>query len=239
MLTVDIEKKLDRFTLKAKFRTEKEIAALFGASGAGKSMTLKCIAGIVKPDRGRITLNGRVLFDSERHIDLPPQKRRVGYLFQDYALFGNMTVKGNIKAGLRSLPRREREEKAEEYLERFHLSSLADKRPDEISGGEKQRTALARIFASSPQALLLDEPFSSLDALLKLELLPYIRELLAEFGGETVLVSHQIDEVIRLCGSVTPITDGETKPTTDIKTFYSSIKEKYEEAGLILPAYTP
>ena len=237
MLHAEFEKRLDSFTLNVRLHTEGSPAALFGSSGAGKSMTLKCIAGIEKPDRGVIRLNDRVLFDSEQHICLPPQKRRVGYLFQDYALFPNMTVLENVKAGLRRLPRCERDIAAQKALQEFRIEHLSQKRPDEISGGEKQRAALARIFVSAPEVLLLDEPFSSLDETLKLELLPYINELIRSFDGETVLVSHRADEVIRLCDQVAPISEGVTQEPLAINEFYNSIKEKYKEAGLILPAY--
>ena len=167
MLSVNIEKKLDLFTLQADFSCDSGSLALFGASGAGKSMILKCIAGIEKPDKGIIKMNDNVLFDSERHINLPPQKRRIGYLFQDYALFPNMTVMQNIQTGMRNIPTHERKEKALDLIKMFRLEGLDHKRPATLSGGEKQRTALARIFASSPEVLLLDEPFASLDTHLK------------------------------------------------------------------------
>ena len=228
MLYVDIEKRLDRYTLKAKFSCDHSTLALFGASGAGKSMTLKCIAGIEKPDRGVIQLNERVLFDSEKKIDLPPQKRKVGYLFQEYALFPNMTVSRNITAGMRKLPKAEREQRLRELTERFHLSGLENRRPDTLSGGEKQRVALARIFASSPEVLLLDEPFSSLDTLLKYKLIPYIRGVIADFGGETVLVSHDIEEIRQLCAAISPITDGVTDDAVDTESYYTQLKEHYD-----------
>lgn len=229
MLYVDIEKRLDRFTLKAKFRCDHSTLALFGASGAGKSMTLKCISGIEKPDKGVIQLNDRVLFDSEKHIDLPPQKRRVGYLFQEYALFPNMTVSGNITAGMRKLPKNKRELKLCELIGQFQLEGLENRRPDSLSGGEKQRVALARIFASSPEVLLLDEPFSSLDTLLKYQLIPYIRGIIRDFGGETILVSHDIDEVRQLCAEVSPITDGITREIIHTEAYYQQIKKQYED----------
>lgn len=228
MLYVDIEKRLDRYTLKAKFECNGASLALFGASGAGKSMTLKCIAGIEKPDRGVIQLNDKILFDSEKKIDLPPQKRKVGYLFQEYALFPNMTVSGNITAGMRKLPKQAREQKLRELTERFHLNGMENRRPDTLSGGEKQRVALARIFASSPETLLLDEPFSSLDTLLKYQLIPYIREIITDFGGETLMVSHDIDEVRQLCNVITPITEGVTADTVDTEAYYTQLKEQYE-----------
>lgn len=229
MLYVDIEKRLDRFMLKAKLQCDHNTLALFGASGAGKSMTLKCISGIETPDRGVIQLNDRVLFDSEKHIDLPPQKRRVGYLFQEYALFPNMTVSGNITAGMRKLPKNEREQKLKELIGQFKLRGLENRRPDSLSGGEKQRVALARIFASSPEVLLLDEPFSSLDTLLKYQLIPYIRDIIRDFGGETILVSHDTDEVRQLCAEVSPITEGVTQEIIDTETYYQQIKQQYED----------
>ena len=237
MLYVDIEKRLDRFTLKAKLEYSGEPSALFGASGAGKSLTLKCIAGIVKPDKGVIRLNDRVLFDSEKKINLPPQKRNVGYLFQDYALFPNMNVRENIMTGLKRCKKPQRDEKARELIDSFRLGGLEKARISTLSGGEKQRVALARIFASSPEVLLLDEPFSSLDTSLKLELIPYIGEVIDSFGGEVVLVSHSIDEVVRLCKRVTPISSGVTEKTVVTKDFYSRFKVKYEKAGVILPEY--
>ena len=228
MLYVNIEKRLDRYTLKANFKCAKGTLALFGASGAGKSMTLKCIAGIEKPDRGVIQLNDRVLFDSNKNINLPPQKRHVGYLFQDYALFPDMTVSGNILSAMRKLPKAERERKLSDLIKRFQLNGLEKRRPELLSGGEKQRVALARIFASSPQVLLLDEPFSSLDTLLKLQLIPYIREIIADFGGETIMVSHDIEEVRQLCPKLITITDGVTSIETNTEDYYTELKERYE-----------
>lgn len=228
MLYVNIEKRLDRYTLKANFKCEKDTLALFGASGAGKSMTLKCIAGIEKPDRGVIQLNDRVLFDSNKNINLPPQKRHVGYLFQDYALFPDMTVSGNILSAMRKLPKAERERKLSDLIKRFQLNGLEKRRPELLSGGEKQRVALARIFASSPEVLLLDEPFSSLDTLLKLQLIPYIREIIADFGGETIMVSHDIEEVRQLCPKLITIADGVTSIETNTEDYYTELKERYE-----------
>lgn len=232
MLYADFEKRLDLFTLRVHFDAESGIFSLFGASGAGKSMTLKCIAGIEKPDRGIIRLGDKVLFDSEKHINLTPQKRHVGYLFQEYALFPDMTVAGNIKAGLHHLPRRERQAKAAELMERFRISPLADKRPATLSGGEKQRVALARIFASEPEVLLLDEPFSSLDTFLKWDLIPYFKETLQSFAGCSIMVSHNIDEIISLCDMVSVIQNGVTEPAVGIDDFHAMVKEKYPSVNL-------
>lgn len=232
MLYADFEKKLDLFTLRVHIDIEGGVFSLFGASGAGKSMTLKCIAGIEKPDRGIIRLGDTVLFDSESHINLTPQKRQVGYLFQEYALFPNMTVKGNILSGLHKLPRKKRDSKVVELMERFRILPLADKKPQYLSGGERQRVALARIFASEPKALLLDEPFSSLDTFLKWELVPYFKETLQSFSGCSIMVSHNLDEVISLCDTVSVIQNGVTEPALDIKSFQTMIRERYPVVNL-------
>lgn len=232
MLYVDIVKKLDNFTLKVSFKVDGEVTALFGPSGAGKSMTLKCIAGIEKPDSGVIQLNRRTLFDSSKHINLSPQKRKVGYLFQEYALFPNFTVKGNIEAGMHSLNKADRLAKSVELIDRFRLNGLENQMPSTLSGGEQQRVALARMFASQPEVILLDEPFASLDILLKAELIPYIKDIINSFGGETILVSHDVDEVLSMCEKVTEISAGVTDKTETIEEFKSKMKEIYKKAGL-------
>ena len=157
-LEVNITKKLDGFILHANFAARSTATAILGASGCGKSMTLRCIAGIVKPDAGRIVLDGRVLFDSAQHIDLPPQQRGVGYLFQSYALFPNMTVRANILTGLRREKDAAKKQAAFEHaIHLLKLEGLEDRRPARLSGGQAQRVALARMLVSRPKALLLDE----------------------------------------------------------------------------------
>ena len=160
-LCVEIQKRLGDFQLDVQFEAHQEPLALLGASGCGKSVTLRCIAGILTPDTGKIVLDGAVLYDSTAHINLPPQRRNVGYLFQQYALFPNMTVRQNIAAAVRNRGRRAAE--VTEKLRRFRLEEVADRRPAQLSGGQQQRTALARILASEPGMILLDEPFSALD----------------------------------------------------------------------------
>ena len=201
-LYVDIEKRLGAFRLQSKFEVADETLALLGASGCGKSMTLKCIAGIVTPDRGRIVLNGRVLFDSEKSIDLTPQQRRVGYLFQQYALFPNMTVEQNILCGIREGRRSEKRALAAEKIRMFRLEGLEKKHPAQLSGGQQQRVALARILCSEPQAILLDEPFSALDSYLKWNLELELSDLLAGFRGPILWVSHDLGECCRNCQKV-------------------------------------
>ena len=190
-LHVDVRKALGSFTLDVSFTAENGITSLLGASGCGKSMTLKCIAGIEKPDEGRIELDGRVLFDSEAGINLPPQKRRVGYLFQNYALFPNMTVRQNILCGLnREKDRAAKEQRLRDMLQMMQLEGLEERKPAQLSGGQQQRVALARILVNDPQILLLDEPFSALDSNLRDSLKVELRDLLKRFGREVLMVTH-------------------------------------------------
>ena len=217
-LVVDIEKKLGSFLLRSKFETGSGTMALLGASGCGKSVTLKCIAGIMTPDQGRIVLDGETLFDSEKHIDLTPQRRQVGYLFQQYALFPNMTVLQNIQCGIRSGSRGEKQQRASEQLRRFRLEGLEKKYPAQLSGGQQQRVALARILASEPRAILLDEPFSALDGFLKWNLEMELADFLSDFSGPILWVSHDLGECFRSCRSVCIMDNGASLPVTDMET---------------------
>ena len=217
-LYVDIEKRLGTFRLQSKFEVADETLALLGASGCGKSVTLKCIAGIMTPDRGHIVLNDRVLFDSEKKIDLTPQQRRVGYLFQQYALFPNMTVEQNILCGIRAGSRSEKRALAAEKLRMFRLEGLEKKHPAQLSGGQQQRVALARILCSEPQAILLDEPFSALDSYLKWNLELELSDLLAGFHGPILWVSHDLGECCRNCQKVCVMENGVSSSVTDMET---------------------
>lgn len=210
-LSVDIRKKLGDFQLEVQFEAGSETLALLGASGCGKSVTLRCVAGILTPDEGHIRLDGVTLFDSAGHVNLPPQKRRVGYLFQQYALFPNMTVRQNIAAAVRN--KQFRAAAAEEKLRQFQLESVADLRPGQISGGQQQRCALARILASEPRAILLDEPFSALDSYLKYQLELELADTLNRFSGPVLWVSHDRGEVFRNCKRVCVIEQGRSQPT--------------------------
>ena len=206
-LEVDIEKRLGNdFTLRVAFRARDCVTALLGASGSGKSLTCRCIAGIEQPDRGRIALDGRVLFDSERRINLPPQKRRTGYLFQQYALFPNMTVKQNVACAVRKRPDRDRI--VARMLERVQMTGFEDRLPRQLSGGQQQRVALARMLVGEPDILLLDEPFSALDSHLRFRLQRETGQLMREFGKTVLLVSHDRDEVYRLSDDIAILRDG-------------------------------
>ena len=209
-LEVCIEKKLNGFTLRSEFTAGNTATAILGASGCGKSMTLRCIAGIVKPDKGRIVLDGTVLFDSEQHIGLPPQQRGVGLLFQNYALFPNMTVEQNILCGLKAeKDKAARKARCTEMLHAMRLEELAARRPAELSGGQQQRTALARILVGRPKILMLDEPFSALDSYLREEVEGEVGSLLAGFEGTALLVTHNRDEAYRLCREMIVMDHGE------------------------------
>ena len=221
-LTVEIEKNYGSFHLNVFFETGREVLALLGASGCGKSLTFKCIAGIEKPDRGRIVLDGRVLYDSEKRICLPPQRRRVGYLFQQYALFPNMTVEQNLAAGIRLRRGPTRKRRVRELVERFHLEDTLGKLPRQLSGGQQQRVALGRILASEPEVILLDEPFSALDSYLKWQLEMELKELLSLFHGTVLWVSHDRGEAYRNCGRVCVLEEGRSLPVTDMETLMAA-----------------
>ncbi|MFB0972290.1 MAG: ATP-binding cassette domain-containing protein [Tissierellia bacterium] len=205
MLYVDIYKDFGDFKLNVKFESGGDVTGLLGASGSGKSLTLKCIAGIETPDRGQILLNDRILFDSQKKINLKPQERRVGYLFQDYALFPNMSVVENIKTGIKS---GNKSEIIKKIIQEMKLNGLEEKKPIHLSGGEKQRTALARILVNEPEILLLDEPFSALDEYLKWKIEIEVKEIIDRYKIPSVFVSHSRDEVFRICDSIVVMTDG-------------------------------
>jgi molybdate transport system permease protein len=199
-LFVDIEKRLPSFNLKVAFNTDEQPLGLLGGSGAGKSMILRCIAGIETPTKGRIVLNGRVLFDSEKGINLPSRDRHIGFLVQNYALFPNMTVTQNIAFGLpKGIADGKGRSQIEELLIAMQLQGLGDRYPHQLSGGQQQRVALARALASQPEALLLDEPFSALDTHLRSQLEQQMSATLAKYPGATLFVTHNMEEAYRVC----------------------------------------
>ena len=213
-LTVRIKKRYGDFLLDVDFSAGSgEALALLGASGSGKSSALQCIAGIRRPDWGRIELDGQALFDSQRGIDLPPQKRRVGYLFQQYALFPHMTVEQNIAVCLEQGRRAE----VRELIALLRLEGTERLLPRQLSGGQQQRVALARILASRPRAILLDEPLSALDSCLRRQLEQELQEVLARFGGPVVWVSHDLGEVCRSCRRVCVLEDGRSSPAAGMR----------------------
>ena len=219
-LYVDIKKDLGGFRLSVKFEAKDGVMGILGPSGCGKSMTLRCIAGVERPDEGRIVLDGVTLFDSEQRINLKPQQRRVGYLFQNYALFPNMTVRQNILCGAKwEKDKAKREELLARYIELMQLSGLEGHYPAQLSGGQQQRVALARILVNQPKLLMLDEPFSALDTHLREKLLVEMKGILERFGGVSIAVTHSRDEAYDLCDTIALMEDGRIhtlKPTKEL-----------------------
>lgn len=243
-LSVDIRKRLGAFSLDVSFTSDDatETLALLGASGSGKSVALKCIAGTERPDEGRIVLNERVLFDSAAGVDVSVQERRVGYLFQNYALFPTMTVEQNVAAGVRSGSRAERLARAHEQVRAFRLDGLERLRPAQLSGGQQQRCALARIMANEPELLLLDEPFSALDGYLRWQLELELADTLRAFPGGVVFVSHNRDEVYRMCDRVCVLTNGHsgrTVPTRELFDAPATLAEAVMSGCKNVSAATP
>ncbi len=209
MLKIDIQKTMLSAEGKTSLQVcseiqENELLCLFGHSGAGKTTLLRILAGLTKPDKGRIVFNDTVWFDSEKKINLPPQQRNVGYMFQDYALFPNMTVEKNISFGQKE----KNKEEVDKLLELFDLDILRNQYPEKLSGGQKQRVALARALAAKPNVLLLDEPLSALDFDMRLALQHEIRKAHELLNTVTVMVSHDLQEVFHLASSVITLKNG-------------------------------
>ncbi|RJO60490.1 MAG: ABC transporter ATP-binding protein [Dehalococcoidia bacterium] len=198
MLKARIKRALPGFELDVDFCLNRELLAVLGPSGSGKTMTLQCIAGLTRPDEGRIELNGKVLFDSAEGINLAPQKRRVGFVFQNYALFPHMTVSENVAYSIRHLPASEISEKVGRLLNIMNVSPLAGRYPRQLSAGQQQRVAIARALAPDPEVLLLDEPFSALDSQLKERLELELLALQREYRGSMLLVTHDLAEGYKL-----------------------------------------
>lgn len=206
-LSVNIQKQLPDFQLDLAFQTSSPLG-LLGSSGAGKSLLLRCIAGVETPSQGQIALNGRLLFDSARRVNLPSRQRRVGYLVQNYALFPHLTVAQNIAFGLPPLPPSAIQQQVAQELAAVQLSGLEQRYPHQLSGGQQQRVALARALVSQPEALLLDEPFSALDTQLRSQLEQQLQTRLAQYTGVTLLVTHNLDEAYRLCPDLLVLEQG-------------------------------
>jgi len=197
-LAVQIEKKLAEFTLDVSLTAGEEPLSILGPSGAGKTMLLRCIAGLEKPDRGRVALKDHVFYDSEKGIRVAARERRIGMLFQHYALFPHKTVAENIAFGLPQLPPAEQTARISGFIERMHLSGLEGRYPRDLSGGEQQRAALARAMAIEPEAMLLDEPLSALDTHLRSQMEAQLQETFAAFRRPAILVTHNIEEAYRM-----------------------------------------
>ncbi len=207
-IDIDIQKLLPGFTLRVSLTSKAGILVLFGPSGAGKSLTLQCVAGIVRPDSGRIIVTGNTLYDSARGIDLPPQRRRIGYVPQDYALFPHMTVADNIAFGLRTHGSSSRQREVASLIEMLRLTGLEKRRPRDLSGGQSQRVALARALAVKPDLLLLDEPFSALDAPLRDALRSDLGQVHRELQTGIIFVTHGVAETHVLAQEVAILNEG-------------------------------
>ena len=208
MLSVDVYTSLPGFELDCAFESESGITALFGRSGAGKSTLVNAIAGLVRPQRGAIVVNGERLFDSARGIDVPVERRRVGYVFQEGRLFPHLTVRGNLDYGLRRVGARERYVQLGQVVDLLGLEHLLERRPANLSGGEKQRVAIGRALLASPRVLLMDEPLAALDVLRKSEIMQYIERLHEEISVPIVYVTHAIEEIVRLADTVVVLAAG-------------------------------
>lgn len=209
MLSVDVIKTLGLFSVEVAFETrETRVTALFGKSGAGKTSIINMIAGLVKPDKGSITVNGRTLFDSARRINLRPDARRLGYVFQEGRLFPHMSVKQNLTYGMRLTPPDRRYANPDQIVELLGIDHLLDRRPAKLSGGEKQRVAIGRSLLTSPELLLMDEPLASLDQARKREALPFIHALTEELKVPIVYVTHSVEEIRSVADSVVVLENG-------------------------------
>lgn len=223
-----MEKTLGEFKLNLKAESQGNRLGILGASGCGKSLTLKLLAGIEKPDAGRIQIGENLLFDSEQNRNVKPQNRKIGYLFQNYALFPHMTVAENVGAGLRG-KKTWKQKQVQEMMEKFQLTSFADRLPGELSGGQQQRAALARIMAYEPDVILLDEPFSALDVFLKDQMQRELEELLEDFPGLVILVSHSRDEIYRFSEELLVMDQGHAVTYGRTKEIFAN--PRYREAA--------
>ena len=225
LLKVNIQKELKEFDLDIDFELKNGCLGILGPSGCGKSMTLKSVAGIVDPDNGVVSLTAdeeTVYFDSSKKINLKPQKRNVGYLFQNYALFPNMTVEENVACGL---SKEDDQKIVSEMIKRFHLEGLEKRYPRQLSGGQQQRVALARILAYGPDVILLDEPFSAMDSFLKEQLRIELVNLLKDFDGFSILVTHNRDEVFQFCDELIVLDEGKVIAKGDTYEIFENPKK--------------
>jgi len=237
--SVCLKKRFGHFILDISWEMDNELLVLFGPSGAGKSLTLQMIAGLIEPDEGFIHSGKKVLFDRESCVNIAPQKRSVGYMFQDRVAFPHMTVKENIAYGLTNGYKAEKERKVNEMISLFHLERVAQKYPGEISGGQKQRVTLARALIGRPDALLLDEPFSALDTVLRNEMRQLLRYIRQQFNTPIILVTHDIQEAYSMADKVVVYSGGRIAqigaPTEIFQSPSSADEDLNDLRSLIVP----
>ncbi len=241
MLEVAVAKRLSAFEIDAEFSCATDgIVALFGRSGAGKTSLVNMLAGLLRPDSGRIKIEGVTVFDSSRGLDLPPERRRIGYVFQEGRLFPHMTVRGNLTYGLRRAPAHERRIQLDQIVHLLGLEALLGRRPHDLSGGEKQRVALGRALLANPRLLLMDEPLAGLDQARKDEVLPFIERLRDELTIPIVYVSHAMPEIVRLADTMVLMSNGRVEAVGPLEEVTSRLDLRpltgRYEAGAVLEA---
>ncbi len=241
MLEVSVEKRLGAFQLDARFECETSgVVAFFGRSGAGKTTLVNMMAGLLKPDRGRISVNGTALFDSDRRLDVPPERRRLGYVFQEGRLFPHLSVRGNLTYGFNRAPAAERRIELDQIVALLGLEDLLARRPRDLSGGEKQRVALGRALLANPRLLLMDEPLAALDQPRKEEILSFIERLRDELAIPIVYVSHSMPEIVRLADTMVLISGGRVEAVGPVDELTSRLDLRpltgRYEAGAVLNA---
>ena len=225
MLDIQVARRQGSFQVDAAFRTSNSgITALFGPSGAGKTSVINMVAGLIRPDRGCIVVQGRTLFDSDHGVDLAPEERYIGYIFQDGRLFPHLTVRGNLTYGMKLTPPSRRYIDFDQVLDLLGIEHLLDRRPAKLSGGEKQRVAIGRALLTSPRLLLMDEPLSSLDEARREEVLPFVIKLPRAFSIPILYVTHSIDEIQRLADSLVIMEAGKSIAVGDVNELMSRIQ---------------
>jgi molybdate transport system ATP-binding protein len=239
-IRVAVEKLLGDFAVRAEFESAGRLTALFGRSGSGKTTLVNLIAGLARPDRGRIVIDEAVLFDSDNGIDVPAHRRRLGYVFQEGRLFPHLTVRGNLLYGWRRTSPSDRWGSLKAVVDLLGIAHVLDRRPASLSGGEKQRVAIGRALLASPRLLLMDEPLASLDEARKADILPYIERLRDEMKLPIVYVSHAVDEVARLADTVVLIADGRVAASGPVGEIFSRLDLggvlDRDDAGAVLTA---
>jgi len=240
MIEVDVQRRLGDFELQVAFEAKAEgITALFGQSGAGKTTLVNLLAGLARPDRGRISVQGHVLFDSQSGVNVAPEKRRLGYVFQEDRLFPHLNVRANLEYGLRRIAADQRRIALPPVVEALDIEGLLERRTQTLSGGEKQRVSIGRALLASPHLLLMDEPLASLDTARKNEILPFIERLRDEFRIPIVYVSHSADEIVRLADTLVLLSRGRIAAVGPVEALMSRLDLRpltgRYEAGAVIP----
>jgi molybdate transport system ATP-binding protein len=212
VLKINVRKQQGIFSVEARFTTDRTgVTALFGPSGAGKTSIINMVAGLTRPDEGYVIVNGRTLFDSEKRIDIPPEKRGIGYVFQDGRIFPHLSVRSNLTYGMKLVPRNRRTVSFDEVVELLGIGALLGRRIANLSGGEKQRVAIGRALLTSPSLLLMDEPLASLDGARKAEVLPFVERLSGQLSIPIVYVSHSVNEILNLANTIVLLEAGSVR----------------------------